>query len=91
MRAFPCLSVSRIRVAISRTFCFSKTLAWEPIQEIMVSPMSRMKQSPLLKLAQVSSTSLARIFRLPLIWYNLWTGPEPHGVLRNPDSTPPSL
>lgn len=34
--ALPCLSVSRISEAISRTFCFSKMLAFDPLQDTMV-------------------------------------------------------
>ena len=36
MRAFPWRSVSRISEAISRTFCFSKMLALDPIHDRMV-------------------------------------------------------
>lgn len=59
-------------------------LVWD-----LTSPRSRMKQSPLLKLLQVNATSLARMLRLPLIWYNLCTVPVVWDLL-NADSTPPS-
>lgn len=58
-------------------------------RSVLTSPRSRIKQSPLLKLLQDSSTSLARMLRFPLIWYNRCTVPEPWGLLK-PDSTPPS-
>ncbi len=54
------------------------------------SPRSSIKQSPLLKLCQLKSTSLALMLRFPLIWYNLWTGPDPDCDFLKPDSTPPS-
>lgn len=52
MRALPCRSMSRISVAISRTFCFSKMLACEPVQETIVwVQLSTLDQHNVVKVA----------------------------------------
>lgn len=52
-------------------------------------PKSRMKQSPWLKLAQLTGTSTARITRLPLTWRTRFTFTAPEAICLNPEATPP--
>lgn len=52
-------------------------------------PKSRMKQSPWLKLSQLTGTSMARTTRLPLTWRTRFTFTSPEATCLNPEATPP--
>lgn len=52
-------------------------------------PRSRIKQSPWLKLSQLTATSIARTERRPLTWKSLWTTTSFVTTCLNPEATPP--
>lgn len=59
------------------------------LPEILTLPRSRMKQSPWLKLSQVTGTSVALTTRRPLTWSTRCTTTSLVTTCLNPDATPP--
>lgn len=60
-----------------------------PLHEILTLPRSRMKQSPLLKLSQLTGTSVALTTRRPLTWSTRCTTTSLVTTCLKPDATPP--
>lgn len=54
---------------------------------VLTSPRSRMKQSPWLKLSQLTGTSVALTMRRPLTWSTRCTSSS--STCRKPEATPP--
>lgn len=70
--------------------CVSPTFQCKLLWEKLTFPRSTMKQSPLLKLAQVKGTSVALTTLRPLIWRSLWALRSLVTTWLNPEATPPA-
>lgn len=79
-------SYSSIFSPLKRTSTFQCKLLWKRL----TFPRSIMKQSPLLKLAQVKGTSVALTTLRPLIWKSLWALRSLVTTWLNPEATPPA-